>query len=104
MEKTENSSLQDGEENKPEIVEEDQAREKSLQLGGGGLPGGKVFGKYTRFLRDVLDEMKKVTWPTRRMVVTETIVVLVVLVFFTALIVSLDHALSFLFNALLFGK
>lgn len=80
------------------------ARDRSLQLGGGGIPVGKWLGKYVTFLSEVREEMRKVTWPTRKMVVTETIVVLVVVVFFTIMIVQLDNVFSFIFNAILFGK
>jgi preprotein translocase subunit SecE len=85
------------------LNEEDDARARSLQLGGGGLNLGG-FGKYTKFLSDVREELRKVTWPTRKMVVTETIVVLVVLVFFTLLITGLDQVYSFGFNKFLFNQ
>lgn len=95
----------------PPVVDQDdndldQARQRSLQLGGsgGGLPIGKVFGKYASFLTEVRDELRKVTWPTRKQVVTETAVVLVVVVGFTLLITGLDRVLSLSFNAVLFGK
>lgn len=84
--------------------EEDEARSRSLQLGGGGIPGGAVFGKYTRFFSEVREEMRKVTWPTRKMVVTETIVVLAVLIFFTGLLTGLDWIFALGFNRFLFGK
>jgi preprotein translocase SecE subunit len=102
VEKTEHSSdpVQEVGENQDE---EGDARSRSLQLGGGG-PSFGFLAKYTTFIGDVRDEMKKVTWPTRKMVVTETIVVLVVLIFFTSLITGLDRLLSLLFNAFLFGK
>lgn len=83
--------------------DEDDARARSLQLGGGGLKLGGA-GKYTKFLGDVREELRKVTWPTRKMVVTETIVVLVVLVFFTLLITGLDQVYSFGFNKFLFNQ
>jgi preprotein translocase subunit SecE len=83
--------------------EEDDARSRSLQLGGGG-PNIGALSKYTTFLRDVREELRKVTWPTRKMVVTETIVVLVVLVFFTLLITGLDRVFAILFNQFLFNK
>lgn len=86
-----------------EEEEEDEARSRSLQLGGGGTGLG-FLSKYTTFLRDVREELRKVTWPTRKMVVTETIVVLVVLVFFTLLITGLDQAFSIVFNLFLFNK
>ena len=111
--KIEDSDLEQGPENiKPtseapegtdEANEEDDARSRSLQLGGGGMSLGG-FGKYTKFLSDVREELRKVTWPTRKMVVTETIVVLVVLVFFTLLITGLDQVFAVVFNKLLFNK
>lgn len=82
--------------------EEDDARSRSLKLGGG--PNIGFLGKYARFLLEVREELRKVTWPTRRMVVIETIVVLVVLVFFTLLITGLDQVFAVVFNKLLFNK
>jgi len=81
----------------------DDARARSLQLGGSG-PNLGFLGKYATFLGEVREEMRKVTWPTRKMVITETIVVLVVLVFFTLLITGLDQVYAVVFNKLLFNK
>jgi preprotein translocase subunit SecE len=97
----EDTSVQDGTEQQEN--DEDRVRERSLQLGGTG-PNLAFLNKYTGFLSDVWMEMKKVSWPTRRQVITETIVVLVVLVFFSVLITALDRGFGFAFNALLFGK
>jgi preprotein translocase subunit SecE len=83
--------------------EEDDARSRSLKLGGTG-PNLGFLGKYAKFLGEVREEMRKVTWPTRKMVITETIVVLVVLVFFTLLITGLDQVFAVVFNKLLFNK
>lgn len=82
--------------------DEDDARSRSLKLGGG--PSLGFFGKYAKFLLEVREELRKVTWPTRRLVVIETIVVLVVLVFFTLLITGLDQVFAVVFNKLLFNK
>ena len=103
MEKTDHSSLQEGE-NQPPDDEEDVARQRSLQLGGGGLKGPSFIGRYTTFLGEVREELKKVTWPTRKMVVTETIVVLLVTVLFTLMITGLDKVFAYASNAVLFGK
>ncbi len=81
----------------------DAARERSLQLGG-GVPGAGIFGKYLAFLGEVREEMRKVTWPTRKMVVTETIVVIIFVIFFTLLITGMDKVFATIFNWLLFGK
>lgn len=103
MEKTEHTSLQEGEEQPQD--DEDSARARSLSLGGQGGPGfGRFFGKYAAFLGEVRDEMKKVSWPDRKTVVTETIVVIVITVFFTLMITGLDQVFAVVFNKLLFGK
>lgn len=83
--------------------EADDARARSLQLGG-GVPGAGIFGKYVTFLGEVRDEMRKVTWPTRKMVVVETIVVIAMTIFFTLLITGMDKVFATIFNWLLFGN
>ncbi len=45
-------------------------------------------GKIVKFFRDVVHELKRVTWPTRKALLTYTVVVLVTLIFF-ALILGL---------------
>jgi preprotein translocase subunit SecE len=104
VEKIENPSPSQGEE---QPVEEDQARERSLQLGGGFSVGnrfGSRLGKYSAFLGEVRQEMRKVTWPTRKTVIVETIVVVAVVVFFTLLIIALDNIFAVGFNWFLFGQ
>ena len=82
--------------------EGDSARERSLQLGG-GVPFTGRLGRYAIFLGEVREEMRKVTWPTRKMVVTETIVVIIFVIFFTCLITGLDEIFSMVFNKVLFN-
>lgn len=48
------------------------------------------FARLARFLREVIGELRKVIWPTRNQMVTYTIVVLVFVVFMTALVFGLD--------------
>jgi preprotein translocase SecE subunit len=83
-------------------ADDEQARERSLQLGGAGIGPG-FLAKYFGFLSGVRDELSKVTWPTRKMVLIETFVVLVVVFFFTALITGLDRLFALVFNRVLFG-
>jgi preprotein translocase subunit SecE len=47
-----------------------------------------------RYLGEVREELRKVTWPTRREVVNSTIVVLIAVVFMTSLIFLFDYASS----------
>jgi preprotein translocase subunit SecE len=62
-----------------------------------------VFKRLGRFLREVVAELRKVIWPTRKMLVTYTIVVLVFVAVMVALVFGLDYAF-FQGVAFLFGK
>jgi preprotein translocase subunit SecE len=60
-------------------------------------PGADVKREKTgprQFLSEVRSELKKVAWPTRKEVVNSTIVVLIAVVFMTALIFGFDYASS----------
>lgn len=52
-----------------------------------------VFARLIRFLREVVGELRKVIWPTRKQQITYTVVVLV----FVAVIVALVSGLDLLF-------
>jgi len=47
-------------------------------------------GKIVKFFRDVVHELKRVTWPTKKALLTYTIVVLVALAFFSVLLGVFD--------------
>jgi preprotein translocase subunit SecE len=47
-----------------------------------------------QFLREVRGELRKVDWPTRRELVTSTIVVLVTVTVLTSIVFGLDLAFS----------
>jgi preprotein translocase subunit SecE len=51
-----------------------------------------VFGRIGGFFREVVSELRKVIWPTRRELLTYTGVVIVFVVVVTTLVVSLDYA------------
>jgi preprotein translocase subunit SecE len=53
-----------------------------------------VFARIFRFLREVVAELRKVIWPTRKQMITYTAVVLVFVAFMVALIAGLDLALA----------
>ncbi len=57
--------------------------------------------KPAQFVREVRAELKKVTWPTRDEVIRLSIVVLVTLVVFTAVVFALDTAFAEMFRSLL---
>ena len=54
--------------------------------------------KLTKFFRDVNVEMSKVSWPSRNELKGQTIIVIVVSLFFAAFIFIIDHILSRLLN------
>jgi len=53
---------------------------------------GSLFSRLLRFLREVVAELRKVIWPTRKQMITYTAVVLVFLAFMITLVSLLDLA------------
>jgi len=51
---------------------------------------GNIFSRLSRFLREVVAELRKVIWPTRKEMITYTVVVIVFVVFMVALVAGLD--------------
>jgi preprotein translocase subunit SecE len=52
------------------------------------------------FTRQVVAELRKVIWPTRRELTTYTVVALVFVIFMTAIVTSLDYGFTKLMFAL----
>jgi preprotein translocase subunit SecE len=52
------------------------------------------FARIFRFLKEVVSELRKVIWPTRKQMITYTAVVLVFVAFMVAVIAGLDYALT----------
>ena len=57
-------------------------------------PQGSPIARLQRFLREVVAELRKVHWPTRRQLVVYTFVVLVFVAFMVALVAALDWAFA----------
>ncbi|MCA1655037.1 MAG: preprotein translocase subunit SecE [Pseudonocardiaceae bacterium] len=53
-----------------------------------------LFARIFRFLKEVVAELRKVIWPTRKQMITYTAVVLVFVAFMVAVIAGLDLALT----------
>ena len=66
---------------------------------GKGLKG--LFAKIGRFFRDMKGEVKKVVWPTKKQVINNTAVVLVMVIAAAIFIGGLDWVLSQLLALLL---
>lgn len=63
-----------------------KARSKAEKAEGSGGP----FGRLGRFFREVISELRKVIWPTRKELLTYTAVVVVFLVVMLAIVGTLD--------------
>lgn len=86
----------------PAAEQEQDERDSSLSLKGGGISLG--FGPLKgaqQFLGEVRTEFKKISWPNRQTVVTETIVVVIVVAFLTSLIVAMDWVFTQVSNRFL---
>jgi preprotein translocase subunit SecE len=53
-----------------------------------------VFGRLGRFVREVVAELRKVIWPTRKELLTYTSVVIVFMTIMVALITGLDYVFA----------
>ncbi|MBW4715930.1 preprotein translocase subunit SecE [Saccharothrix obliqua] len=53
-----------------------------------------LFAKLARYIREVVSELRKVIWPTRKQMITYTSVVLVFVAFMVALVFGLDSAFA----------
>jgi len=53
-----------------------------------------IFGRLARFVREVVAELRKVLWPTRKELLTYTAVVVVFVTVITAIVVGLDFGFA----------
>ncbi len=60
-----------------------------------------IFKRFTQFLKDSKNELKKVVWPTKRTVINNTIVVIVVMVLAGIFIWLLDTGMGAIVKFLL---
>lgn len=65
------------------------------------LPSVKDTNGVMRFLREAKSELKKVTWPTRRELIANTIVVFIAVVLSAILIWAIDSIFAGLFQLVL---
>ena len=78
-----------------QLPEESSSKPAAKVSARSGRRGGPI-----QFLRDVVLEMKKVTWPTRNEVVSTTVVVMIAVVFFAAYLWGVDNLLEIFFKQL----
>jgi preprotein translocase subunit SecE len=53
-----------------------------------------IIARFVRFLREVVSELRKVIWPTRKQQLTYTVVVLVFVAFVVAFVSGLDYGFT----------
>ena len=59
-----------------------------------------IFKRMAKGIKEIISELKKVTWPTVAKVFAETGVVLVVVLFFLLVILGFDSLLAFFYRML----
>ncbi|WP_344171009.1 preprotein translocase subunit SecE [Pilimelia columellifera] len=73
-----------------EPAAEDTTVEKTERAKRDTERGGPI-GRVGRFFREVVSEMRKVIWPTRKELVTYTVVVIVFVTIMTSIVAGLDY-------------
>ncbi len=63
---------------------------------GGKKPAGKasLWSRFTLFMRQMVAELRKVIWPTRKELITYTWVVIVFVAMFTAMVAVFDFVFT----------
>ncbi len=74
--------------------ERDVGKGRATPTREGRASRGSPPQRLVRFMREVVAELRKVIWPTRKELVTYTIVVLVFVAFMVALVFGLDAAFT----------
>ncbi|MET8756827.1 preprotein translocase subunit SecE [Lentzea sp. NPDC004782] len=75
---------------KTDSSDEDAKKGRPTKTRDGQEKRPSLIGRFFRYLREVIGELRKVIWPTRKQLVTYTGVVLVFVVFMVALVWALD--------------
>lgn len=75
-----------------ERADRDDVEHRSLSGAGSAGSGKKARTGPLQFLREVRGELRRVAWPTRRVVVSYSVVVLVTVVVMTLFVFALDQA------------
>lgn len=82
-----------------EAPEEKKRKENSSEVKGFNLQ--KSIESLKKYFKDSFSELKKVHWPTRKQAIGETIIVIIITVFFITLVSLFDNIFSWFFNYIL---
>ncbi len=61
-----------------------------------------ILKRVTRYLKEVRQELKKVTWPSRQEIISSTMVVIIAVFFFVVLVGALDFVFAELVRLITF--
>lgn len=90
----------------PQVPQEDLNPALSLK-GAGGIPGldrlGPGFRNIRAFLQEVAAEFRKISWPTRPQIVTETGVVILISAILTGMVMGYDWIFTYVANLVFYG-
>ena len=73
------------------MTDTDVARERS---GSGDQAKKSIFARIALFVRQVVVELKKVIWPTRKELIAYTTIVLVFVLVMAAIVAALDYVFT----------
>jgi len=72
-----------------------QSKKSAAKLG--------VFARIGKYLKDVRTELRRVIWPSRKDVVSSSVIVVITLLFFMLFTLVIDNIASFVFIDMLAG-
>jgi preprotein translocase subunit SecE len=75
-------------------VQDKPTPKPATAAGGKGAGRGNPFTRVARFYREVVAELRKVLWPTRRELIGYTFVVMVFVSVMVALVAGLDYVFT----------
>ncbi len=75
---------------RPSVSSGDTGKGRPTPTRDGRATRGSLPGRIVRFLKEVVAELRKVIWPTRKEMITYTTVVLIFVAFMVALVALLD--------------
>ncbi len=83
------------------LVEQKQAKNDSKKSGANGQKKPNIFKRFAKLCKEIVSELKKVTWPTGKETTKSTGIVIVVVLIFFLVLLGIDSGLSALYQLLI---
>jgi preprotein translocase subunit SecE len=93
-ERPSNSADRRGRRSGPAPAGAGEGKSRSTAVREGRQARSSPLSRLSRFIREVVAELRKVIWPSRRQMVTYTFVVLVFVSFMVALVAGMDYVFA----------